>query len=279
VSGRPLAAVVSALLLASLAACSPARPVSTTTAGRTLAQLEAPVIIAHRGGGDSLPENTLYGMDRVARYPSLVLDADVRLTRDGTLVLNHDATLDRLSAPLRGPIDGYTEETWKSVPVRWPAGSTVQPQPPVHASTWRELADKWGGKRVLSVEGKTPAASAALVRDVLERRIQTRVLFKSSSVEDCRRAAAAGIAAAVIFRREPDLDAVAEAGGWGVVLYDRYATAKTIDAAHGRGLEVIVLRVDTPREMRTFLARGALGFATEKPFALSGFPVPSENSP
>jgi len=274
---RPRAALAAALLLA-LGACSPAGTDEPTTASPTFGQLEPPVIIAHRGAGGQFPENTLYSMDHVARYPRIILDTDVQLTADGTLVLNHDPTLDRLSAPLRGPIDGYTEETWKTVPVAWPAGSPRQPQPPVHASTWKELADKWGGKRILSVEGKTPAASRALIADVVARGIQLRVVFNSFSLEECRLAAQAGIPTAAIFSRKPDLAAAQAAGAWGVVLYAPYATSKAIAAAKGRGLEVIVLQVDNERQMQTFLDRGAYGFATEDPFTLSGYPVPSEES-
>ena len=276
-SRQRLCAALAAGLLLTLAACSPTEPPPPTTASRTFAQLEPPVIVAHRGGGGQFPENTLYAMDRTARYPRIVLDADVRITRDGTLVLNHDATLDRLSAPLRGPLDGYTAATWKTVPVSWP--SRAPRQPPVYASTWQDLADKWGGKRVLSVEGKTPAASAALIRDVVARGIKSRVLFKSISVLDSRRAAAAGLHAAVICLREPDLDEIAAAGVWGVILYPRYATAKTIAAARARGLEVLVLRVDTQLQMQDFLERGAYGFVTEDPFTLTGNPFPGEDSP
>lgn len=276
-SRQRLCAALAAGLLLTLAACSPTEPPPPTTASRTFAQLEPPIIVAHRGAGGQFPENTLYAMDRAARYPRIVLDADVRITRDGTLVLNHDATLDRLSAPLRGPLDGYTAATWKTVPVRWP--SRAPRQPPVYASTWQDLADKWGGKRVLSVEGKTPAASAALIRDVVARGIKSRVLFKSISVLDGRRAAAAGLHAAVICLREPDLSEIASAGVWGVILYPRYATAKTIAAARARGLEVLVLRVDTQLQMQDFLERGAYGFVTEDPFTLTGDPFPGEDSP
>lgn len=274
---RPRAVLATALLLA-LAACTPAAPEEQTAPSPTFAQLTAPVIIAHRGAGEQFPENTLYAMEHVAPYPRIVLDADVQLTDDGTLVLNHDPTLDRLSAPLSGPIGGYTEQTWKTVPVNWPARSTHQPQPPVHASTWKELADRWGGKRIMSLEGKTPAASRALIADIVARGIQLRVIFNSFSVEQCRQAADAGIPTAVIFARQPDLAAAQAAGAWGVVLYAPYATRKTIAAANARGLEVVVLQVSSRRQMELYLDRGAYGFATEDPFTLSGYPVPPEES-
>jgi glycerophosphoryl diester phosphodiesterase len=52
--------------------------------------------IAHRGGALLAPENTLAAFRlAVARYRTQVLETDVHLTRDGELVVAHDATLER----------------------------------------------------------------------------------------------------------------------------------------------------------------------------------------
>src|SRR5262245_53518696 len=52
--------------------------------------------ISHRGGALLAPENTLFAF-RMAleRYRTDVLELDVHLTRDGELVVFHDATLER----------------------------------------------------------------------------------------------------------------------------------------------------------------------------------------
>ena len=55
-----------------------------------------PMLIAHRGGSDEFPENTLeafynaYSIDE-----NVVMETDVNLTRDGVLILNHDVRLDK----------------------------------------------------------------------------------------------------------------------------------------------------------------------------------------
>ncbi|HSP77527.1 MAG TPA: glycerophosphodiester phosphodiesterase [Myxococcaceae bacterium] len=52
--------------------------------------------IAHRGGAQLAPENTLEAFQlAVERYGTQMLETDVHLTRDGELVLAHDATLER----------------------------------------------------------------------------------------------------------------------------------------------------------------------------------------
>jgi glycerophosphoryl diester phosphodiesterase len=52
--------------------------------------------IAHRGGSLLAPENTLAAFRMaVERYHTQVLETDIHLTRDGELVVAHDATLER----------------------------------------------------------------------------------------------------------------------------------------------------------------------------------------
>jgi glycerophosphoryl diester phosphodiesterase len=274
---RSAAALALALLLP-LSACTRGPEGTEIPAGPTFAQLEPPIIIAHRGGGAQFPENTLYAMDHVAPYPTIIIDADVQRTSSGDLILNHDATLDRTSASLTGPVDAYTETTWQTVPMRWPSDSTWQPQPTVFGSTWKQLADKWGGKRILSVEGKTPGATTALIADVVARGIQSRVVFSSFSLAQCRQAIAAGIPAVVTYAGAPDLDAAQTAGVWGVTLYAPYATKATMTDATARGIKVVVLQVRTQKQMKTYLDGGAYGFATDYPFALTGQPAPSDAS-
>jgi glycerophosphoryl diester phosphodiesterase len=52
-------------------------------------------IIAHRGSSADRPENTLAAIRRAIEARATAAEVDVRTTRDGHLVLLHDATLDR----------------------------------------------------------------------------------------------------------------------------------------------------------------------------------------
>lgn len=56
-----------------------------------------PLVFAHRGGADELPEHTLGAYLRALEQGVDGLEADVRLTRDGHLVCVHDRKLDRTS--------------------------------------------------------------------------------------------------------------------------------------------------------------------------------------
>ena len=54
-----------------------------------------PRLIAHRGHSLGAPEQTMAAYEMAIRLGADMIEADVRRTRDGVLVMLHDATLDR----------------------------------------------------------------------------------------------------------------------------------------------------------------------------------------
>jgi len=54
-----------------------------------------PLIYAHRGGAALRPENTIEAFDHGLALGADGLEFDVRLTRDGAVIVHHDDTLDR----------------------------------------------------------------------------------------------------------------------------------------------------------------------------------------
>ena len=55
----------------------------------------APLLIAHQGGEDEFPSNTLYGYKRALRAGAQMLELDIGVSRDGHVVVMHDTTVDR----------------------------------------------------------------------------------------------------------------------------------------------------------------------------------------
>ena len=56
--------------------------------------LNYPLVIAHQGGNDLWPGNTLFAMQQAADLGVDVLEMDLHITKDGVLVLIHDETVD-----------------------------------------------------------------------------------------------------------------------------------------------------------------------------------------
>ncbi len=67
----------------------------------------AAAVFAHRGGAALAPENTLAAFDQALALGADGLELDVRLARDGVVVVHHDATVDRTTSG-RGPVEALT---------------------------------------------------------------------------------------------------------------------------------------------------------------------------
>lgn len=63
-----------------------------------LADLNAKLVIAHRGDRAHAPENTMEALVRGVEAGADALEFDVRLTRDGVPVLMHDASVERTTS-------------------------------------------------------------------------------------------------------------------------------------------------------------------------------------
>jgi len=73
-----------------------------------------PLVFAHRGGGGLIPENTLEAFVYSARMGVDVLELDIHSTSDGTLVVHHDAAVDRTTDG-RGRVNELTLEAVKKL--------------------------------------------------------------------------------------------------------------------------------------------------------------------
>ncbi|MEV0672989.1 alpha/beta hydrolase [Mycobacterium sp. NPDC050441] len=71
--------------------------VVTQAGSRTFAERSGTQVVAHRGASHDFPEQTRAAYTEALRQGADALECDVRLTKDGELVLIHDKTVDRTS--------------------------------------------------------------------------------------------------------------------------------------------------------------------------------------
>ncbi len=57
--------------------------------------LPKPLVVGHRGCSGELPENTLAAFERALAQGAVLIETDVHLSRDGEVVIHHDADLTR----------------------------------------------------------------------------------------------------------------------------------------------------------------------------------------
>jgi glycerophosphoryl diester phosphodiesterase len=82
------------LLLASLTAVLALVPAAAAGAANRWIQKERPLNIAHQGGEDEFPSNTMYAFRKALRAGADMLELDVGVTRDNKVVVIHDTTVD-----------------------------------------------------------------------------------------------------------------------------------------------------------------------------------------
>lgn len=58
-------------------------------------QVNRPLVIAHQGGGDLWPGDTMYAFEHAVALGADVLEMDAHISRDGKIVLMHDEKVDR----------------------------------------------------------------------------------------------------------------------------------------------------------------------------------------
>jgi glycerophosphoryl diester phosphodiesterase len=227
--------------------------------------------IAHRGGGGPL-ENTLEAFAGAVAQGYDHLETDLHVTRDGALVISHDATLARVAGEPRAIAD-LTLAELREVRV-----GGREPVP-----TFVELVDAFPDAR-LTVDLKCDAALAPLIR-VLERRPELfdRMCvgaFSTARVTEIRDRFGARLMTAAtprevlrllvavrLRRRLPRLQAGC------VAVPERYpqvgrglpvGDARLVEALQEAGLAPHVWTVNDPVRMRALIGMGVSGIVTDE---------------
>ncbi|NEB81862.1 glycerophosphodiester phosphodiesterase [Streptomyces sp. SID14478] len=163
----------------SLTAVAFAPPLEWGSGPLTVESLPRVTYTAHRGGALEVPENSMAGLSAAfERGTAQVLDFDTRMLRDGTLVVMHDATLDRTTAA-GGKVHDLDRTQWQDVRLRPKAslpGSWRAERPPTVA----EVLDRFGGRIVLMLEAKDPKSLKGLAGLIRARGLTRSVLVNSN---------------------------------------------------------------------------------------------------
>ena len=244
--------------------------------------LDRPLIFAHRGGAKLAPENTLAAFDRGLEAGANGLELDVRLSRDGLPVVNHDATLDRTTDAC-GPVSGMTARQLAAVDAGYrfsPDGSFPWRGRGLGVPTLSEVLARYPAcpliveMKVDSEEMARATVDVVRAAGAIDRvclgSFGRRVLEAARSYEPRLATGAAGTETRLALYRSRI--------GWTVrgVPYQVYqvperrgstsiVSRRFIRAAHRAGVLVQVWIVDRPEDIRRLLDRGVDGIITDRP--------------
>lgn len=248
---------------------------------------------AHQGGALEAPSSTLFALDRALAVGATALELDVHLTRDGEIVVAHDATVDRLTSGT-GLISELTLAELQALDAAYRFAEDGRPDHFPHR-----------GKGPADVAFRVPT-----LRAILERYPKTFLNFDIKAGEAASLGCAEALARALreAGRRDDVIvasfdDAMTEAFGkhapdvgtsagtatamavWQAVQEDAplpamrhvalqlpasFQGATVVDArlvqrAHAAGLAVHVWTVNDAAEMETMLDAGVDGIITDRP--------------
>jgi glycerophosphoryl diester phosphodiesterase len=255
------------------------------------------MLVAHRGGALLAPENTMTAFRQATeRWWADMLEMDARLTRDGQVVVIHDATVDRTTDGT-GLVAALTLREIQSLDAGYrfvdlegehsyrDRGVTI----PTLEEVLATFSDVW-----INVECKEPAVAEPLARLVARVGAQHRVLVAAER-EASRRGAAgypgpwgASRPQALLFwilhglpggsPYTPHADVLQVPERWHGL---HVVTPRFIREAHKLNLPVQVWTVNEEEDMRRLLAWGVDGVQSDRPDLLSrvltevvGRPVP-----
>ena len=244
-----------------------------------------PLVIAHRGGAGLWPENTLHAFERAAELGADVIEFDVRRAADGSLVVMHDATVERTTDG-RGRVEELSLAELRRLDAahRWtPDGGKTYPLRGrgVGVPTLQEVFEKLPRVRFnIEPKDESGAAVKSLCEIIRAHGAGERVVvgsFRQSLIEEFRRACpgvatSAGPAEAskflALYRAglassySPAMQALQLPEHVGGV---RVLTSGFVEAAHGRNLEVHAWTINDAADMRRLLDAGVDGIMTDYP--------------
>jgi glycerophosphoryl diester phosphodiesterase len=252
-----------------LPAASGAEQERTPRGVATVEALTFPLVIAHRGGANVFPENTMAAYEGAAALGCQAIEAgDLQLTADGVLVAMHDATVDRTTTGC-GNVGDFTLPGIRTLTVdasAWFGGHWADQPVPAFA----EVLDRLGGTVVLVPESKSVGAATtiAIIRAVADRGLRRSVIIQSLRLPEVALVAAAGITP--MYLMDSGVEAapsdIVAAGARFVGLHkDAPGFPSCVAALKAVGLRVLAWTVDTQQDHDEVMAAGCDGIVTNEP--------------
>lgn len=237
------------------------------------APLDRPLVIGHRGAMAMAPENTLASFMEAIRQGADGVECDVHLTRDGQVVVMHDATLDRTSTG-SGAIADHALADLAGLDAGGWYGDRFAGEPIPTLSSLLALVREAPRPLIPVIELKAgsrryPGIEAAVLSELDRHGLSSRAVlisFDHQAILQAKRLAP-GVAGGVLYYAQPvaaaSLAQAAHADALGPSL--ELVTAEEVTAAHAAGLKVFVWTAQTPTHARILRDLGVDAFGANAP--------------
>ena len=246
--------------------------------------LDRPLVIAHRGYSAIAPENTLPAFELALMASADLVELDYYHSKDGALVVFHDATLDRTTdatqrwAGAKIRLDSKTADELRSLDAgRWFDSRFAGVRLPLLT----ESLDLIQTNSVTLIERKAGDAAAclkllserSLINQVIVQAFDWAYLRDFHALEPEQILGALGPPSTRDGKRLSDDEKKlspawieeAQRTGARIVVWNRQLDAAAVKAVHERGLKLWVYTINDESQARQFLAAGVDGIITDNP--------------
>jgi len=231
--------------------------------------LETPLFIAHRGASALAPENTLASFRLAIQAGMELAECDVRRTREGRLVVMHDATVDRTTDGT-GRVSDLTLEQIKSLDAGVRFGEAFRGE---RVPTFEQFLEQVVGSIRPVVELNEDGLGAQVVAALREHCALEEALavsFRPAALEEMQRMAPE-LATGYLYGDDTPMEqALAQAESLGARMlgpWEGLIAAGLVAEAHRRNLVVQAWTVDDRERMAQLLALGVDVIATNVPLS------------
>jgi glycerophosphoryl diester phosphodiesterase len=229
---------------------------------------DRPLVIAHRGASAYRPENTLPAYALAVEQRADMIEIDLHRTRDGAIVITHDADLAHFGA--EGAIVHKTLTEIRLLDASRGCGD------PLPVPLLEEVLDAFGPQIPLNLElkcspeGDYPGLETATLEALEARGLSDSILFSSfrdSVLARLREALPTARLATLVDFWQPDrmLERAEAVGAEAVNPHFLLVTPELVRDAHAAGLAVYAWTVDDSEQMERLLDLGVDGLFTNCP--------------
>lgn len=249
------------------------------TQDTTAPEMEAPFIIAHRGGAKLAPENTLAAIRQAVELGVDMIEIDVILSKDGEIIVIHDDKIDRTTNG-----EGVVKEMTLDQIRQYDAGSWFDESfAGEKVPTLDEVFDAIGGESILLIEIKDgdeeyPGLEKKVVESIHRHDANEWVVVQSFNEQSVLRVKQMdptlmtfylmGKNFGEFYNRLP-ADKPATLPYQGVAVHYSGIDAEKAKKLHETGYQLYVWTVNEDTDMDMMIEAGVDGIITDRPDALS----------
>ncbi len=231
-----------------------------------------PYVISHRGNSSIAPENTSIAFSKAVEAGADYFELDVQLSSDDSLMIMHDATVDRTTDGT-GTLENMTYSSLRLLDAgSWFNASFTGEKIPTLFEALKIAKNSTNGiKVVIEIKSSKATVVSKVVQLVQKHDMKNRVIISSFTLSQLSEAKSLDATIPVMFFKSPittaDIDQVKAINGEWVGSGGSF-TKDVIDYAHSKGISYNAWTVDSEITMRSLMAMGADAITTNVPATL-----------